>query len=163
MAKSPIQAALNNSHDHGVDHHITSTWTYIKVLIALSALMALTLVAGAINLPDIWFISGTIVNQTVALIIAILKASLVIFVFMGVWHGTKLTKLWAATGFVWFFLLGLILIDYPMRAFENVDGWEGPKDKPSIGRDGAALPRVVTPSSQPQPVTPNEINVRPRQ
>ena len=163
MAKSPIQAALNNSHDHGVDHHITPTLTYVIVLVLLSILMGLTLFFGERELPDLWFISGTIVNQTVAMIIAILKASLVVFIFMGVWHGTKLTKLWAATGFVWFFLLGLILIDYPMRAFESVDGWEGPKDKPNIGRDGSALPRSVTPSSQAQPVTPNETNVRPRQ
>ena len=163
MAKSPIQAAINNSHDHGVDHHITSTGTYLLVLLALSVLMGLTLFFGERELPDVWFISGTIVNQTVALLIAILKASLVIFVFMGVWHGTKLTKLWAATGFVWFFLLGLILIDYPMRAFENVEGWEGYKNQPGISRDGAALPRVVTPSSKAQPVTPNETNIRPRQ
>ena len=163
MAKSPIQAAINNSHDHGVDHHITSTGTYLMVLLALSLLMAATLIAARFNLPDILFISGTVVNQTVAMIIAVMKAALVVFFFMGVWHGTKLTKLWAATGFVWFFLLGLILIDYPMRAFENVEGWEGSKAKPGIERDGAALPRVVTPSSQAQPVSPNEINVRPRQ
>ena len=50
-----------------------------------------------------------------------------------------------------------------MRAFENVSGWEGRVDQNGKAMDGSALPRVVTPSSQPQPLDPNEDNIRPRQ
>ncbi len=164
MAKSPLQAAhANDPHGHA-EHHIVPTGTYILTLLGLTVLMLLTVGAYYIDIPGVGPISGTIMNQTVALIIAITKASLVVFIFMGVRWGTKLTKLWAATGFVWFFLLGLILIDYPMRAFESVDGWEGAMGKAGHPRDGSALPRVVTPSGQSQQVDdPNEINLRPRQ
>lgn len=165
MAKSPLQAAhANDPHGDGGAHHIVPTMTYFLTLVVLTVLMLATVFAAKFDIPAVGPISGTIMNQTVALIIAIAKASLVVFIFMGVRWGTKLTKLWAATGFVWFFFLGLVLIDYPMRAFESVDGWEGTMGKAGHPRDGSALPRVVTPSSQSQQVDdPNEINVRPRQ
>ena len=164
MAKTPFQAA-DQSHGGAHDHHITPTRTYAMTLLALAFLMGLTIFAGVNNLSDVGPISGTIVNQTVALLIAVIKASLVVWIFMGVGHGTKLTKMWAATGFVWFFLLGLVLIDYPMRAFENVSGWEGQADKNGVTQDGSALPRVVAPSSVDQAagVDPNAINLRPRE
>ena len=151
-------------HHEGGSHHIVPTGTYIATLLALMALMGLTVGAYYIDIPGVGPISGTVMNQTFALIIAIMKASLVVFIFMGVRWGTKLTKLWAATGFVWFFLLGLVLIDYPMRAFENVSGWEPTSDVNGKTLDGSALPRIVTPSGQAQPIAdPNEINLRPRQ
>ena len=116
--------AGGDHHDHH-EHHIVGTGTYFLTLVALTVLMLLTVGAYYIDIPAVGPISGTVMNQTVALVIAVTKAALVVFIFMGVRWGTKLTKLWAATGFVWFFLLGLVLIDYPMRAFENVSGWEG--------------------------------------
>lgn len=161
MAKSPLQAAHAGDHH---EHYIVPTKTYVGTLLGLTVLMLLTVGAYYVDIPGFGPISGTIMNQTFALVIAVTKAALVVFIFMGVKWGTKLTRMWAATGFVWFFLLFLILIDYPMRAFETVQGWEGPVGRASHGRDGSALPRVVTPSSQPQPIDdPNEINLRPRQ
>ncbi|GEM_PF-369332 len=160
MAKTPLQAA--QSTDHGYQHHVVPTWKYVATLLALTVLMLLTVGAYYVDIPAVGPISGTVMNQTVALIIACTKTALVVFIFMGVWWGTKLQKLWALTGFVWFFLLGLILIDYPMRAYESVQGWEGERGKAGHGQDGSALPRVVTPSSQDQPVAPDEINLRPR-
>ncbi len=159
MAKTPLQAADHHHHEH----HIVGTGTYLLTLAALTILMLITVGVYYIDIPGFGPISGTIVNQTVALIIACTKTALVVMIFMGVKWGTTLTKLWAATGFVWFFLLFLILIDYPMRAYEVNQGWEGSAGKADHNYDGSALPRVVPPSSQPQPVTPNETNVRPRQ
>ena len=161
MAKTPMQAA--HGHDHAHEHHIVGTGTYLLTLLALTALMLLTVGAYYIDIPALGPISGTVMNQTVALVIACTKTALVVFIFMGVRWGTKLTKMWAATGFAWFFLLGLVLIDYPMRAFEVNPGWEGTPGKAGHGTDGSALPRVVTPSNQAQPVDPNEVNLRPRQ
>jgi caa(3)-type oxidase subunit IV len=160
MAKTPLQAAAHN-HDH--EHHIVPTFTYVKVLVSLTVLMLLTILAAKVNIPAVGPISGTIMNQTVALVIAIIKAFLVVWVFMGVRWGTQLTKMWAALGFIWFFLLGLVLIDYPMRAFEVNQGWEGKVGQPRPLSEGSSLPRVVTPSSQRQDIDANEINVRPRQ
>ncbi|RYG27191.1 hypothetical protein EON82_00300 [bacterium] len=160
MAKTPLQAAAHHSHEH----HVVPTFTYIKVLVALTILMLLTIGASYVNFPALGPISGAIVNQTVALIIAIVKAFLVVWIFMGVKWGTQLTKMWAALGFVWFFLLGLILIDYPMRAYEVNQGWEGEVGKARHVTDGSALPRVVPPTTGHQPeVLDNDINVRPRQ
>ena len=161
MAKTPLQSA--HSGAEGYEHHIVPTTTYALTLLALFGLMLLTVFAAKIDIPAVGPISGTIMNQTVALVIAVTKAALVVMIFMGVKWATHLTKLWALTGFVWFFLLGLVLIDYPMRAFENVSGWEGTMDKNGKAMSGAALPRVVTPSGEPQPIDPNEINLRPRQ
>jgi caa(3)-type oxidase subunit IV len=157
MAKTPLQAAA----DH--DHHIVPTFTYVKVLVFLTVMMLITIYASFVNIPSVGPISGTIMNQTLALGIAVAKAAAVVWIFMGVKWGTKLTKVWAATGFVWFFLLGLILIDYPMRAYESVEGWEGIEGTGRHGRDGSALPRVVPPTTVQEKVLENEINVRPRQ
>jgi caa(3)-type oxidase subunit IV len=159
MAKTPLQAAAHSSHEH----HVVPTFTYIKVLVTLTALMLLTIVAAKIDIPAIGPISGTVMNQTVALTIAVIKAFLVVWVFMGVRWGTSLTKMWAALGFLWFFLLGLILIDYPMRAYEVNQGWEGQVGKASHLSDGSSTPRVVTPSGQQQEIDQNDVNVRPRQ
>lgn len=161
MAKTPLQAASHGHDDH--EHHIVPTFTYVKVLVSLTALMLLTIFAAEIDIPAVGPISGTIMNQTVALVIAVTKAFLVVWVFMGVRWGTSLTKIWAAVGFIWFFLLGLIIIDYPMRAFEGVDGWEGTRGENALPIGGSALPRVVPPSSKPQAIEENDINVRPRQ
>jgi caa(3)-type oxidase subunit IV len=159
MAKTPLQAAAHDSHEH----HVVPTFTYVKVLVTLTALMILTILAAKIDIPALGPISGTVMNQTVALTIAVIKAFLVVWVFMGVRWGTPLTKMWASLGFVWFFLLGLVLIDYPMRAFEVNQGWEGQVGKASHLSDGSSTPRVVTPSSQQQAIDANDINVRPRQ
>lgn len=158
MAKSPLQAA--DAHAGG--HHIVPTMTYVITLILLTFLMIATVVAAKFDIQGIGPISGTIMNQTVALVIAITKACLVVFIFMGVKWGTTLTKTWAATGFIWFFLLGLILIDYPMRAFETSQGWEGLPGASKQNYDGSALPRVVPPASEPQPLDEFEKNLRPR-
>lgn len=160
MAKTPLQAAHGAE---GHEHHIVPTGTYIATLVALTVLMLITVGAYYVDIPAVGPISGTVMNQTVALVIACTKTALVVFIFMGVKWATHLTKLWAACGFVWFFLLGLVLIDYPMRAFENVSGWEGEMSRNGETLGGSALPRVVTPSSQAQPVDHNEINLRPRQ
>lgn len=130
------------------------TFTYVKVLVTLTALMLLTIFAAQVNLPEIGPISGTIVNQTVALVIAVAKAFLVVWVFMGVRWGTTLTKLWAVTGFVWFFLLFGILVDYPMRAYEGVEGFEKVHE--------SALPRQLPPANKSEFTDPNAINLRPR-
>jgi len=159
MSKSPLQAA----DAHAGEHHIVPTSTYILTLLALTILMLITVGVYYVDVPGFGPISGTVANQTIALAIAVTKASLVVSIFMGVWWGTKLTKLWAVTGFIWFFLLGLILIDYPMRAFESVDGWEGKDGAAGQGRDGSALPRVVPPSGRAQAVDANSTNLRPRQ
>ena len=102
--------------DHG--HHITPTNTLFKNLVALMVLMVLTVGAARVlpSLPTVW-------ANVLMLAIAVTKVFLVVSIFMGVKYTTKLAKLFAIGGFVWFFLLFGILIDYWTRPWEPVKGW----------------------------------------
>jgi caa(3)-type oxidase subunit IV len=136
-------------------HHIVPIWKYVRTLIVLLILMALTVgVAVAPPLPSIGPISGTVLNQGFALFIAVVKASLVVGTFMGVAAATQLTKFWAMIGFTWLAFFSVMAGDYAMRKYEDVQGWE---KSPASG-----LPREVGATEGINP-PPNEINVRPRQ
>jgi cytochrome c oxidase subunit IV len=150
MATTP----LTSNTGHG-EHHITQPSEYIKVLIALTVLMALTvLVAVKVQIPDIGPISGVWLNNLVAIGIAVAKALLVIWVFMGVKHASSLTRIWVAAGFIVFGLMYFISADHLTRRFEQVPGWNE--------KEGSALPRVFDPLNEKLP-SEVETNVRPRQ
>lgn len=144
---------MANTAAHSHEHHIVPTGTYLKTLIALFLLMVLTVGVAGVNLPKIGFLSGTVVNQVIALAIALVKAYLVVSIFMGVKFGTKLIKLWALIGFVWVILIFGILGDYMTRKYEAAPSWDGKPD--------SALPRV-TPEEPPIPSV-NDLNVKIRQ
>jgi cytochrome c oxidase subunit 4 len=137
-------------------HHVVPINVYFKVLLALFVLMALTVyVAADMNpLPSIGPISGTVINQMIAMIIAVIKAALVVLFFMGVKWSTQLTKLWALLGFAWLTFFTIMAGDYGTRRFEPVQGWEG---VPASG-----LPKDPWPENAPLPPA-NDLNVRPRQ
>ncbi len=120
----------------------------------LLCLMLLTVGISYIQLPDFGPITGTIMNQSAALIIAVIKASLVVGTFMGVAAATQLTKFWALLGFTWLAFFSVMAGDYAMRKYEDVQGWE---KSPASG-----LPRQT--GETEGYATPNdELNVRPRQ
>jgi cytochrome c oxidase subunit IV len=108
--------AMEHGHDHAHDHHITPVAVYMKTFLTLLVLMIMTIVVSYWNLG--------VMNNVVAMVIAITKATLVVLFFMGVKYGTRLTWLWAALGFIWFLLLFGILSDYYTRPWENIRGWE---------------------------------------
>ena len=115
--------ATAHFEEHG--HHITPTKVLAGNLYKLFALMVLTVVAAKIHeifasMPSI----PTHFANVVALTIAIVKAYLVVSIFMGVRYTTNLAKLFAIGGFVWFLLMFGILIDYVSRPWEPVRGWE---------------------------------------
>lgn len=103
--------------DHG--HHITPTKTLRNNLIALMVLMVLTVVAARVL-----HVLPTWPANVLAMTIALIKAFLVVSIFMGVKYTTNLAKLFAIGGFVWFLLMFGILIDYFSRPWEPVKGWE---------------------------------------
>jgi caa(3)-type oxidase subunit IV len=110
-------------------HHVIPAKFYFLNFLALLFFMALTIWASYIHFPG-----GTIVNNLVAILIALTKMMLVIAIFMGVKWSTRLTKLWAATGFVWFLLLFLTFGDYFTRDWEVVPSWNPDhKDHPVLG------------------------------
>ena len=121
----------------------------------LLILMVATVAIAQVNIPGIWIFSGTVVNQLVALGIAVIKALLVIGVFMGVRTGTTLTKLWVIAGFVTLPLLFGILGDYCTRQYEQVPSWEKVED--------GSTPRI-TPENPIKPeANANVLNVKIRQ
>lgn len=109
-------------HSHG--HHVDSPKLYYGTFALLTVLMLLTIGASQVHFPG-----GSIVNNLIAMTIAVLKAALVVAIFMGVRKGSGLIKLYALGGFVWFFLFFIMFCDYMTRSWEPVKGWV-PKDAP---------------------------------
>ena len=100
--------------EHGNGHH--SLMPYVVVLLALLGLTALTVAAANVNFGHPW-------NDLVALVIALVKASLVVIFFMHVKGSSPLVKLAAAGGFFWMMIFfAFILSDYLERT-TLVTGW----------------------------------------
>lgn len=92
-------------HAHG---HIAPVGLYITIFLALMVMTALTVGAAFFNLG--------LLNASVALAIAIFKATLVVLFFMHVKYQSRLTKLVVMTGlFFLVILLGETMIDYASR------------------------------------------------
>jgi cytochrome c oxidase subunit 4 len=89
-------------------HHIVPKATYFKTFVWLAVLLALTVAAAHVDL-GMW-------NVPVALAIAMVKAALIVLVFMHVRYGSPLLKLFAAGGFFWLLvMLAFVLTDVKMR------------------------------------------------
>lgn len=92
----------------GSSVHISSVPSYLAIFGGLLVLTAIT----------VWvaFYDFGVMNDLVAMAIAVVKATLVILFFMHVKYSTKLTKLTVIAGFVWLFIFFLLLFaDYLTR------------------------------------------------
>jgi len=95
--------------------HISSKGLYYTVFLSLIALTVVTVVVARIDLGAF--------NTPIALGVAGVKATLVILFFMGVKYNTPLTKVVAASGFVWLIILfGMTMGDYLTRAWLGFPG-----------------------------------------
>lgn len=95
--------------------HVTSKGAYYAVFLSLIVLTVVTVVIARVDLGAM--------NTPIALAVAGLKASLVILIFMGVKWNTPLTKVVAASGFVWLIILfGITMGDYLTRGWLGVPG-----------------------------------------
>ncbi len=87
---------------------IPKVTTLVSVFGALIVLTILTTAVSHINMGEF--------NIVVALLIAVVKASLVAWIFMGVRYVTSLTKLFVIAGLVWLSILLLLTFsDYSSR------------------------------------------------
>jgi cytochrome c oxidase subunit IV len=92
--------------------HVSSRRIYFLVFAALAVLTVLTWGVAQFDLGPL--------NDVVALVIAVTKATLVILFFMHVAHSSRLTKLTVVASFFWLaILLGLTLSDYLSRPASN--------------------------------------------
>jgi cytochrome c oxidase subunit 4 len=147
----------SSGHSNGI--HVFPKMMYIKTLVALIFFMILTVVAAQINMSHIiarwgWDPGvGTVLNNIIAMTIAVVKGLLVIQFFMHVKFGSDLVKLWAMTGFIWVTLMLFILMDYGTRKYEPAPAFDADK--------GSALYREITRTGE-NPPPDNYPIVRPR-
>jgi len=99
------------AHEHTkMSEHIIPWKTYLWIWLTLMGLMALTAYLSTVDLGA-W-------NTPVALIIAVIKAVLVVLFFMHVKYSSKLTKLTICSGlFIFAGLVSMTLADYISRAW----------------------------------------------
>ncbi len=116
-------AIYDEKHTDHHNDHSTPTYVFIRVYAALMVLLLTTVGAAGLDLTRDLPLHIPGMNVVVMLAIAIVKASLVVLYFMEVKKGTKLTWLWAATGFVWVVLLFMTFGDYFTRGWQTVLGW----------------------------------------
>ena len=96
-------------------HHIIPKKAYFAVFIALLLLTAVTI--------EVAFVDLGVLNNIVALSIAVLKALLVVLFFMHVRWSNKLTQVVVASGFLWLaILVAFTLGDYFTRGLLGVPG-----------------------------------------
>ena len=97
--------------EHG--HKVQSVTLYLIVYLVLVALLGLTYAAATVNLGPL--------NIVIAMAIAIMKAAMVVLIFMNVKFSSRLTWVWAALGFIWLFILFGTFGDYFTRV--HITGW----------------------------------------
>jgi cytochrome c oxidase subunit IV len=104
-------SAHTESHaaGHGVgahtEPHVASFGSYVAIFGLLMLLTGVTVFASRVDLG--------FMNVWVAVLIACVKASVVVLFFMHVKYSSPLIKLTAACGFVWLlFMFGLTFADY---------------------------------------------------
>ena len=102
--------------------HIPTVKSLVRVFIALICLTWTTVGVSYLELGE-W-------NVIVALTIALIKASLVAWIFMGVRFSTKLTRLFVVAGLVWLSIMIIITSgDYATRQWDyQPQPWSHGKD-----------------------------------
>jgi cytochrome c oxidase subunit 4 len=91
-------------------HHITPVRNYVLVFLALIILTVTTVFVSKLELGEY--------NFVVAMAIAVIKASLVVWFFMHVNRSSSLTRLFVFAGLFWMaILLVFVLSDYISRGW----------------------------------------------
>ena len=123
----------DEAHDH-----VVSPWLYVTVLLGLMLLLALTLTAAFFDFDRRFGISYA--SMTIAVLIAIIKAVLIILFFMHVKYASRVTWAFASAAFLWLgIMMTLSLSDYFTRNYP-----------------------AGTPMSSPEAPSPQEIRPAPR-
>jgi cytochrome c oxidase subunit 4 len=101
----------HESSEHVPHVHVTPMWIYLAVFFALALGTILTVVASRFDL-GMW-------NTPIALVIATVKAVLVILFFMHVIHSSRLTWVVIIASFLWLGVLFLLTFtDYLTRLWQ---------------------------------------------
>jgi cytochrome c oxidase subunit IV len=104
-------------HDaHGHAHHIVPVSTYLIVFAALLVLLVITVAVAFVNLGNF--------NLPIALVVACIKAVLIMMFFMEVKYQSKLVWVFSGASFVFLMImLVLTMNDYLTRAVDPHAGY----------------------------------------
>lgn len=126
-----------------VHDHVVPIRTYVSVLAALMFLVVLTVAAACIDLNRL--LHAPFWNLTVAMLIAVTKAILIILFFMHVKYSSRLVWAFATAAFVWLgIMMTLSLSDYLTRDYPE----GSPTSAPQSGS------QVIRPPPRPDAVVP---------
>ena len=107
------------SSNHMAHMPVVTLWI---VYFALLGLLGLTVLLYYVDFQKMTHITG--LNLVIALVVACIKATLVVWFFMNVKNATRLTWLWAGLGFIWLLLMAGVFMDYQSRAWVEAPGWQ---------------------------------------
>ena len=97
-------------------HHITPVKNYVFVFLALITLTVTTVLVSKVELGEF--------NFVVAMTIAVIKASLVVWFFMQVRYSTSMTRLFVVAGLFWMAILVVFTVsDYVSRGWLPRPNW----------------------------------------
>jgi len=120
--------AVDETHEHEhvhPEHASESLATYFAVFFALMVLLVLTMVFYYVpfdKLPEVDGFSFGWLNVAVAMTISIIKATMVLLVFMHVRHNSKLVWIYSTAAFLWLaIMIGGFLHDYGSRDLDSSD------------------------------------------
>jgi cytochrome c oxidase subunit 4 len=118
-----------SEHSH-TEPHVASIGSYLGIFGLLMLLTGITVGASRVDLGAL--------NVVVAVIIACIKATVVVLFFMHVKYSSPLVKLTAAVGFIWLiFMFTLTFTDYIGRQMlETPKSWitaPAPEPAPAAG------------------------------
>ena len=110
-----------SSNKHNGSHHIMGIPVYMAVFMTLMGLTALTVWVAFLDLG-----SWSFLHTPLALIIASVKAFVVLWWFMHVKFSVRLTWIFIASGILWLgILLAITIGDYVGRTWEaQAEGWQ---------------------------------------
>lgn len=106
-----------SAHGHGdAGHHVVPVSVYLIIFFALLIGTFITVAVSKYDL-DAQILGKTVpLNTVVALVIAAIKATLVVLYFMHIRYGPRLQWIFAAAGFMWLaILIVLTLADVASR------------------------------------------------
>lgn len=102
-------------HHASSHHHVEKVSTYLNIFAALMVLLALTYVAAKVDLDRL---AGGL-NLVVAMTIAVVKALMVVLIFMHVKNSSRLTWVFAGAAFLWLVIMFVMFFsDYSTRGWE---------------------------------------------
>jgi len=103
---------MTNHTEHA--EHIVPRSAYFMVYVALLVLLVVTYAAAHINLHF---------NLLAAMIIAVIKATMIVLIFMHVRYSERLIWIFSGASFLWLaILIALSLNDYLTRGMLNIAG-----------------------------------------